>query len=277
MTSNIYSNIKTFDELCMTGCDFILNKIKFHPFLIVDKSKDNLYELVDEKYKFIKDYLYQYNLMGFYTVMSQPSSNYPTKIYPTYLDYKNSFDEYFKKKIDLDENSCSNFGVKQRAEVEGFIKLEKGIKLYNLLKDEPRIKIGLSNVFELSNNYDNNNIYNCIINDNLDKQSISSITINKYATLSYEKLPDGNIRFMEMEADKNELLRNEFKGSNRNSKLSQLYHVVRRYFVVRKYSIKKHVPNLSDTDIIGISIMDLEWDSNEYLWEKIYLCLKNIN
>lgn len=281
MRTNIYSNIKTFDELCMIGCDFILNKIKFHPFLIVDESKDNLYELVDEKYKFIKEYLYQYNLMGFYTVMSQPGSNYSIKIYPTYLDYKKSFDDHYKKKNDLNKDSNNNFGVKQRAEVEGFIKLDKGIKLYNLLKDDPRIKIILSNVCESYNNYDhnynNNNISNCVINDDSNKQLNSSITINKYATLSYEKLSDGCVRFMEMEADKNELLRKEFQGSNRNLKLSQMYHVVRRYFVVRTYSLKKHIPNLSDTDIIGISIMDLEWDKNDYLWEKIYLCLKNIN
>lgn len=255
MTNTIYSQVKTFDELCKLGCDFIQNKLKTHPFLIVDQSKDNLYELVENN-EWIRDYLYKYNLMGFYTVMSQPGNDYPTQIFPTYLQYKKSFNQ--NDKIYPLENK---FGVKQRAEVEGFIKLEKGLKLYKMLKDDPRIKIGLSCVPESCED----NIY-----------EINFKSINQYATLSYEKISDSTIRFMEMEAESNELVRKEFEGSDRNLKLSKLYHVVRRYFVVRNYHIIKHIPNLYDNDIIGISIMDLEWDTNDYLWEKIYLCLKNV-
>ena len=39
--SNIYNSINSFDELCKIGCDFILDKIKQHPFLIIDQTKNN--------------------------------------------------------------------------------------------------------------------------------------------------------------------------------------------------------------------------------------------
>jgi hypothetical protein len=257
--TNIYSQVKTFDELCGIGCDFIQNKIKLHPFLIVDNTKDNLYELVGQN-EWIRDYLYQYNMMGFYTVMSQPGSDYHIQIYPTYLDYKNSFIPTLNIVNPLD----SKFGVKQRAEVEGFMKLEKAVKLFNLLKNEPEIKIGLSTCYF---NDDNGNSFNNYSNQN---------TINNYATLSYQIENNNQIRFMESEAETNEIIRLELEGSERNYKLSQLKHVVRRYFIVRNYPLKKHIQNLADTDIIGISIMDLIWDRNDYLWEKIYLCMKDI-
>jgi hypothetical protein len=260
MSNTIYSQIQTFDELCKLGCDFIENKIKIHPFLIVDQTKDNLYELVG-KNEWIRDYLYQYNLMGFYTVISQPGLDYPIHIYPTYLDYKNSFILQNDIKSFDDFMSFDDFGVKQRAEIEGFIKLDIGVKIYNKFKDDPRIKIALSNIPEsFSNNIPNSNFK----------------SIDQYTTLSYKKLSNENIKFMENEAESNESARKEFKGSERNYKLSQLYHVVRRYFIVRNYSIKKHIQNLLDTDIVGISIMDLEWNNNDYLWNKIYLYLKQI-
>lgn len=250
--SNIYSEIKTFDELCRLGCDFIQNKIKTHPFLIVDQSKDNLYELVDGN-EWIRDYLYSYNLMGFYTVMSQPGSDYPIQIYSSYLDYKKSFYPEFNI-LPLK----NKFGVKQRAEVEGFMKLDKAIKLYNILKDDPEIKIGIS------------------VQIDKNKIIIPSNTLDNYATLSYEINDNKQIRFMESEAESNEITRSKLKGVDRNLKLSQLKHVVRRYFEVRNYSLNKHIPNLVDTDIVGVSIMDLVWNRNDYLWEKIYLCLKTI-
>lgn len=255
--TNIYSQIKSFDELCRIGCEFIQNKIKIHPFLLVDETKDNLYELTG-KNKWIGEYLYLYNLMGFYTVMSQPGSDYPIQIYSNYLDYKKSFfTEYnYCKPID------GKFGVKQRAEVEGFMKLEKALKLFNLLKNESEIKIGIS-VSKSKINYNNN-----ITNTN-------SNTIDNYATLSYQ-IENNQIRYMEIEAETNEMVRATLTSTDRNYKLSQLKHVVKRYFVVRNYPLKKHIPNLSDSDIVGISIMDLVWNRNDYLWEKIYLCLKNI-
>lgn len=257
---DVYLQIKTFDELCKIGCDFIENKIKIHPFLIIDQSKDNLYELID-KNTWIRDYLYQYNLMGFYTVMSQPGSDYSVQIYPTYLDYKKSFLPVLPEFNICFEPLKEKFGVKQRAEVEGFMKLEKALKLYNLLKDDLEIKISISPNLdnEKNNNKDNN-----------------QLTINNYATLSYQIENDNNIRFMELEAETNELVRLELDGVDRNIKLSKLKHVVRRYFIVRNYPLNKHIPNLSDDDIVGISIMDLVWTRNDYLWEKIYLNLKNI-
>ena len=249
----MYSNINTFEELCESGCKFILNKIKTHPFLIINQNQDNLYELVGE-YAWIRDYLYQYNKMGFYTVMSQPGLSRNVDIYPTYLDYKNSF---ANKQI-IKRNG--KFGVSQRAEVEGFMKMSQALKLYESLKNEPRIKIGLSNLSE-------NNSY---------EHDIKSI--DKYATLSYEIIQSNNeTRFMEMEAEFNETVRNNLEGVCRDVKLSNLYHVIKRYYVVRTYSLKSHIPNLIDSDIVGVSIMDLEWKSNDFIWEKIYLSLLEIN
>jgi hypothetical protein len=245
----MYSQIKTFKELCELGCKFIKNEIKTHPFLIIDQNKDNLYEL-DEKTEWIRDYLYKYNKMGFYTVMSQPGSDYPIKIYPTYLDYKNSFNKNIKP---LE----GTFGVKQRAEVEGFMKVSDALKLCSILSTDKEIMIKISVLFD---------------KDDLIAEPIS---LNKYTTLSYQ-IENSGLRFMETESELNELIRFEFEGIERDLKLSMMKHVVRRYFVVRNYPLKKHIPNLIDTDIIGISIMDLTWDRNDYLWEKIYFCLKNI-
>lgn len=253
--TNIYNQIKTFDELCRIGCDFIQDKIKSHPFLIINQSKDNLYELVG-KNEWIRDYLYQYNLMGFYTVMSQPGLDYPVQIYPNYLDYKKSFIPEFNLYV---YPMKEKFGVKQRAEVEGFMKLEKAVKLYNLLKNDIEIKIGISSY---------------LVNE---KNKVPDHPlIDNYATLSYQIENNNQVRFMELEAETNELVRLKLKSTNRNYKLSKLKHVIRRYFIVRNYSLNKHIPNLLDNDIVGISIMDLIWTRNDYLWEKIYLCLKQI-
>lgn len=247
----MYSKIKTFEELCDIGCKFILNEIKTHPFLIIDETKDNLYELTKQN-EWIRDYLYKFNKLGFYTVMSQPGLDKSTIIYPTYLDYKNSFIENNKSKP-LD----GTFGIKQRAEVEGFMRLEQGLKLYNALKDEPEIIIGISIL------HDKNNLI------------IESKSIDKYTTLSYQ-IENFKERFMVSEAETNEVIRFEFKGIERDKKLRMMKHVVRRYFVVRNYPLNKHIPNLIDNDIIGISIMDKVWNRNDYLWKKIYFCLKNI-
>ncbi len=255
--SNIYNNINSFDELCKIGCEFILDKIKQHPFLIIDQTRDNLYELIGP-YKWIKDYLYQYNKMGFYTVMSQPGADYPIKIYPNYLEYKKSFDSS-NNNINI-KPLDGIYGVKQRAEVEGFMKLDKALKLFELLKDEPDIKIGLS-LLVSPDKYLNN------LNQN---------SIDKYTTISYQIEKNNHERFMELEVETNKIIRKNLQGVNRNYKLEQLKHVVKRYFVVRNYLIKKHIPNLKDNDIIGISIMDLVWNRNDYLWEKIFICLKKI-
>lgn len=252
--SDIYNKVMTFNELCNIGCEFIQNKIKVHPFLIVDETKDNLYELVGEKYEWIRYYLIKYNSMGFYTVMSQPGNDYPVQIYPNTLEYKKSF-EYEKNINGL--NDINKFGVKQRAQVEGFMKLDKAKKLFDKLKNDPEIKIIISHT-------DN------IITNSLDN----------YTTLSYERITINNlnqIRFMEMEAEYNEKIRNELKGFDRNYKLEKLKHVIRRYFCVRNYKLNKHIPNLIDQDIIGINIMDLTWNRNDYLWEKIYFTLKEIS
>ena len=256
--SNIYNNINSYDELCKIGCDFILDKIKQHPFLIIDQKKDNLYELTGP-YKQIKNYLYQYNKMGFFTVMSQPGADYPTKIYPNYLEYKKSFDSSNNNIIIKPLNGI--FGVRQRAEVEGFMKLDKALKLFELLKDEPDIKIGLS-LLVSPDKYLNN---------------FKPNSIDKYATISYQIEKNNKIRFMESEVEINQITRAELKGTDRNNKLIKLNHVIKRYFVVRNYLIKKHIPNLKDNDIIGISIMDLVWDRNDYLWKKIFMCLKKIS
>jgi len=41
----MYDKIESFDKLCKIWCEFILSNVKCHPFLIIDQSKPNLYEL----------------------------------------------------------------------------------------------------------------------------------------------------------------------------------------------------------------------------------------
>jgi hypothetical protein len=255
----MYSNINTFEELCMIGCKFVLNEIKSHPFLTIDQDQDNLYEMVGGC-SWIKDYLYKFNKLGFYTVMSQPGLVRTAKIYPTYLDYKKSFGDNGNKSINQRDGT---FGIKQRAEVEGFMKISQATKLYDILKNDTRIRIGIG---IRSLNFEQDNI---LLNS--DKNSI-----DKYATLSFED-ETNKIRFMEMEVETNKVIRTKFKGMERDLKLSHLYHVVKRYFVVRTYPLKSHIPNLTDMDIVGVSIMDLEWEHNDYLWNKIYQSLLEIN
>lgn len=252
----MYSHIDSFDKLCETGCDFIMDKIKIHPFLKIDQTKSNLYEL-DETNKWIRDYLYQYNKLGFYTVMSQPGLDYPVKLYSSYLDYKKSHLEQNIKYTD------GKFGIKQRAEVEGFMKLSKAKILLNHLGSDNRLRIGISNLESREIFYAG--------------ESISALDpLDEYATLSYRVNSDSNIVFMNKEDKINESIRFKYKNSPRDLKLSLMNHIIRRYFVVRTYPLKKHIPNLKDDDIVGVSIMDLVWDSNDYLWDKVLFALNII-
>lgn len=251
--SSIYQNIKTFDELCVIGCEFIKGNVIHHPFLPFNKSRDNLYELVGE-YSWIREYLLEFNKLGFYTIMSQPGNSKSINIYSNYYEYKKSYIiKDTKTKINLTKLD-GGFGIMQRAEVEGFMKYAKAIQLYSMLKDDPNI------IILMSTNKENN------ISNSLDK----------YTTLSYEITHD-NIRFMEMEAEYNETIKLKYKNYKRDDRLKLMHHVIRRYFEINKFEIKKHIPNILDTDIVGISIMDRIWNRNDYLWDKILICLKKIS
>jgi hypothetical protein len=249
--SSIYHNIKTFDELCAIGCEFIKGYIIHHPFLPTNKSRDNLYELVGE-YSWIREYLYELNKLGFYTIMSQPGNSKSIDIYSNYYEYKKSY-IIDSTKINLTKLD-GNFGIMQRAEVEGFMKYDKAKQLYSMLKNDPNIIILIST-----------NKENDILN-----------SLDKYTTLSYETI-DTNIRFMEIEAEYNETIRLKYKNYKRDEKLKLMKHVIRRYFEINKFEIKKHIPNILDTDIVGITIMDRIWNRNDYLWEKILICFKKIS
>lgn len=260
----MYSLIKTFSELCEIGCEFVSSNIKSHPFLIVDESKTNLYELVGDL-EWIQDYIYKFNKLGFYTVMSQPGSDYPTQIYPTRFDYKKSF-SYSNSNPNSNSNIKKTFRVAQRAEVQGFMKWNDALKLYNQLNSNQNLIVGIStksNEIIITSNY-------------------NELPINKYATLSYELVnpnPNQNQtqqRFMEEEDNYNIGISTKTHGINRDKKLSMMKHLIRRYFQVRNYPLKKHIPNLIDEDVVGVSIMELKWNSNEHLWIKVLDVLKNI-
>lgn len=245
-----YSDIKNFDELCIIGCEFIKGNITQHPFLPNNKSENNLYELVGQ-YGWIREYLLEFNKLGFYTIMSQPGNSKVIDIYSNYYEYKKSFLAH-NTKINLNK-IVGNYGIMQRAEIEGFMKYSKAMELYSMLKNEPDI------IILISANKSNN-----ILN-----------SLDKYATLSYESSND-NIRFMEAEAEANESIKVQYRNYKRDDKLKLMFHVVKRYFEINKYDIEKHMPNMINFDIVGISIMDRIWNRNDYLWEKILFCLKKI-
>lgn len=255
--NSIYQNIKTFYELCAIGCEFIKGNVIHHPFLPTNNSRDNLYELVGE-YGWIREYLYEFNQLGFYTIMSQPGNSKSIDIYSNYYEYKKySISDNIKTKINLTKVD-RNFGTTQRAEVEGFMKYDKAIQIYSMLKNDPNIII--------------------LISTNKEKENENEISnsLDKYTTLSYETI-DTNIRFMEIEDEYNEIIRLKYKNYKRDERLKLMNHVIRRYFEINKFEIKKHIPNILDTDIVGISIMDRVWNRNDYLWDKILICLKKIS
>lgn len=265
---SIYSQVKSFDELCAIGCKFIKGEIKTHPFLITINSQDNLYELTGE-YEWIKKYLFQYNKLGFYTIMSQPGTTKPTDIYANYYEYKKSFSTR-DKQIYNNVNSnklAGTYGIKQRAEVEGFMRYSNALELYSMLKNDPNVIILIK--IKKDNLIDCDYLTNNTFNDALDK----------YATLSYEQIDDLNnkIRFMIMEDETNIMIKKKYFNYKRNDKLKLMYHLTKRYFEINKYDINKHLPNIMDLDIVSISIMDKRFDSNDYLWDKILFCLKQIN
>lgn len=134
------------------------------------------------------------------------------------------------------------------------MKYNEAMKLYDMLKNESDILVLISTSKE-----------NCIIN-----------SLDKYATLSYEET-NNNIRFMEIEVETNEFIKKKYINYKRDEKLKLMHHVVKRYFEINKFDIKKHLPNLSNSDIVSISIIDKIWNRNDYLWEKILFCLKKIN
>lgn len=243
----MYGEIETFEELCQSGIEYINGTINSHIFLSIDKTKPNLYELVGEK-EFIKNYLLYYNANGFYTVMSQPCADYDVKIYDNCFDYKLSHSDLSIKPLN------GKYGVKQRAEVQGFMRKNRAENIYNYFKLDKHIKVLVSTINE---------------NIPINEQNY------RYATLSY-KYVNNDIKFMEMEDDYNENIRIKLHGLDRNEKLKKLKHVVRRYFIARSYPLKRHVPKLIDDDIVGISFMDLTWNRETILWNKISECLDTI-
>jgi hypothetical protein len=248
----MYDTIETFDELCQSGIEYINGTINSHIFLSIDNTKSNLYELVGEK-EFIKNYLLYYNSNGFYTVMSQPCADYEVSIFANCYDYKLSHSDVNIKPLN------GKYGVKQRAEVQGFMHKNRAENIYNYLKLDKNIKVLVSTINE---------------NIPINEQNY------RYATLSYKYIDNdididinNDIKFMEAEDDFNENIRTELHGVDRNAKLKKLKHIVRRYFIARSYPLKRHVPNLIDNDIVGISFMDLTWNRETIIWNKISECL----
>jgi hypothetical protein len=165
--------------------------------------------------------------------MSQPGNSKLIDIYSNYYEYKKSYIiADTKTKINLTKLD-GNYGIMQRAEVEGFMKYDKAIQLYYMLKNDTNIIILIST----------------------NKENYISNSLDKYTTLSYETTHYNN-RFMKMEAEYNETIRQKYKNYKRDDKLKLMKHVIRRYFEINKFEIKKHFPNILDTDIVGISIIN---------------------
>src|SRR5262245_38386243 len=86
-----YSNIQTFEELCELGAQYVNDELKKHTFWgggKLTKGK-NLYELDDNNpdHRFIQNCIYQCNLNGFCTWISQPELY---RLEPLYISHWHS-------------------------------------------------------------------------------------------------------------------------------------------------------------------------------------------
>jgi hypothetical protein len=184
----------------------------------------------------IRNIIYQYNKKGFYTCMSQPGVDYfGIKIYKT-------LDERFKKVGETE--TC---GIVQRAIVNGFMTENKAHKLYDKLKNDPKLVMFLSDQIQ--------SVY--------DKQF-------EYCTLSYRISENGIKCIMYDEAmfcenyssNNNEINNKHLPDHFCTSALAHSYNVY----------VRCGYPCLDN--IVGISIMCKDWNDDTYLWNTLLELLK---
>ena len=69
-----YSDIKTFDDLYLYGSLYACDRVKKFPiWRDLKEDEKSLYEMVDD-YELIGIIIHSYNLLGFFTNMSQPGT-----------------------------------------------------------------------------------------------------------------------------------------------------------------------------------------------------------
>ncbi len=253
-----YTNIKTFDQLCLYGSLFVSDRVKKFPgWKDLKDGKKALCEMVEE-YEWIGKFIFGYNLLGFFTVSSQPGTIYKTEIYSNHYDYMmNAMEESNPQILE------GNYELYQRAFVNGWMEKDKAIKFYNLIKQNPNYLISLS----------------CFENEIPKEYEICTLVAK-----------DGIPMFKELE-ESHELLKklNLFKLFDKDPQFKKIPHIPATYYGGRKdpepnafeKSQKKYLINMDsqyfDPDVIVcVSIMDKRWNNNDEFWTDILNCLYKI-
>lgn len=137
---NIY-NYTTMKELCEHSRSYISDEhyCKFGSFKKChnDEFETNMYELRDEKYRFIKNYLIKYNNLGFFTTMSHPG------MIKQFTPFKTNHISKTFNFCDIQSISNNKFNIKQTACVGGYIDIKTGMKLFDYFKGSAYIKCKL--------------------------------------------------------------------------------------------------------------------------------------
>lgn len=130
-----YKSLKTFDEYCEYGYLFATDKVKYSPIYgETYPDRKNLYENGDN----IQHYIAMFNKHGYFTRCSQPSKS---KI--LHSPTKELLESFVKNdripRYGPDHELHNKLKFDQRAAVTGFMINTIANKIYDKLKDDPRI------------------------------------------------------------------------------------------------------------------------------------------
>lgn len=238
----IFDAITTFDELCNYGVKYVNNIYKYFPTWYACDDRINCYETNDN----IVYYLSEFNSNGYYTNLSQPADNCACNV--------------------------TNCHYLQRAFVRGYVKPDIGNKIFEKLKNDPRIYIELHSTTRIIDLTDKNVIIGVnghsildilmqYVNDNTQFYEFdikSNILTDDAGVVT---LVDGVGRTFSSFMD---ILKNE-DCRNKNNKI---FTVRDKYFDELQQKIKDPICHLV--------ICDKEWGNNdEYMWKMILSILKN--
>ena len=141
-----YTKVRTFEELCEHGAKFVIDETPDHPlWRSTRKGKKALYEMVGNK-EWITQIIYQYNKLGFFTVMSQPGDVNETQLYQSHwhaMEYS-IFRTVTKRRAPYIYKTDAKYTYVQKAWISGYMMRDLAEKVYAELKNNEYLDVQIS-------------------------------------------------------------------------------------------------------------------------------------
>jgi hypothetical protein len=244
---------KTFEQVCLVGAKYANDEDDVHESLGWCDSgcTPNLYEMV-RNYSWIRPIIHQYNKLGFYTRMSQPGCN------DSIIKSKSLYGSM--KQTDIYLNNGNQHTHKQRAMIMGYMRCDRATKIYNILKNDPYLMVGLHSI----NNGDIPN-YSWIT---------SSFTNNEITPNVFDIIKLDHPNYDRMTARQQNIINKKYPADFKS--------YAGAHCSINNFT--KELPKLAsscfDTKspeyLDYIEIFDKRWDNNDYLWNKVLDILQKI-